>query len=589
MVRTDSTTPTPGRRMWDVGLWMVAILLAGGGLTLALRRPSPAADAILRTTSLPPKSERLPPGVWFQEVASTSGIDFHHESGAAEVMYMPESMAGGVCLLDYDRDGRLDVYYVQAGRVLGATHDTPGNRLYRQVADDRFQDVTADTGTGDTGYGMGCTCGDFNNDGWTDVYVTNAGPNVLFQNDGAGGFTDVTQRAGVGDDRFGASASFVDYDNDGDLDLYVVNYVQWSIETEILCTSSTGLPDYCAPKVYPGPAFDVLYRNNGDGTFTDVTSEVGVSAMSGNGLGITHGDFNGDGLVDLAIANDLVANQLWINTEGGHFYDQALQKGVAYSGEGMPESGMGIDAQDVDQDGDLDILMTHFNEQTNTLYLNDQGFFTDDTARLGLGVSRPFTGFGTAMVDLNNDGRLEIYVANGRVALDMGENYTDDPYAEPNLLLEQEPDGVFKEVTPRGGTAKLLAHSSRGAAFGDYDNDGDIDVFVINRDGPAYLLRNVVGDRRNFINFRVLNRHGSDALGARVTIEYAGERRMRDVKVAYSYCSSNDPRVHFGLGGAERVDKVVITWTEGASHTFGPFNARSFVELKPDGTHRLLP
>ncbi|MEE9294199.1 MAG: CRTAC1 family protein [Phycisphaerae bacterium] len=565
--RTDS----PGI---SLGLIAAGLLLAALGVTIALRRPVGREES---AGSPAPAATAL---IWFDEVAAESGIDFQHVSGQAEKRYFPEIMSGGVGLIDYDRDGHLDVYFVQGGRVVGPPPDRPGNRLYRNLGNGRFADVTAQAGVGDKGYGMGCACGDFDNDGWTDIYVTNVGPSLLYRNNGDGTFSDVTDRAGVGDPSFGSSAAFTDYDHDGDLDLFVVNYTRWSAQTEIECFAPNGRLDYCGPTNYQQPAPDTLYRNEGDGTFTNVTRSAGIAAAFGNGLGIVATDLDGDGWTDFAVANDLMANQLWINNRDGTFREEGLVRGMAYNGEGFAESGMGIDAQDIDDDGDSEVFMTHFDGLTNTLYINDGGLFDDRTSHYGLMGSLPFTGFGTALIDLNNDGLLDIYVANGRVAGGDAGAGEEKRYSELNQLFEGLGDHTFREVFPRGGTQDPLVHSSRGAAFGDYDNDGDVDIFVVNRDAPAYVLNNRGSPVNHWTMFRVVNHHGADAIGARVQIEVDGHKRFRDVRTGYSYCASNDPRVHFGLGTVSRVDGVEVRWVDGTVQRFGSFTADQIVELK---------
>ncbi len=578
-----------GLRMlaYAVGLALFAV-----GVVLALwgtpHRSAPTTAP--PTTLLPPAPTVVPSGeaagdVWFEETAQQSGIDFWHTSGAGGGWHMPEIMSGGVCILDYDRDGRLDVYFVTGGRIEGADETTPTNKLYRNLGDGKFADATKGSGTTDRGYGMGCTTGDYDNDGWTDLYVTNAGPNILYRNRGDGTFENVTAAAGVGDPAFSSSAVFADYDQDGDLDLYVANYVLWTADSDVRCTSSSGQPDYCTPNAYRARHTDTLYRNEGNGTFSDVSEASGITSMTGNGLGVVACDFSADGRLDFAVANDLTPNQLWINQGDGTFRDESLERGVAYSAEGMAQAGMGLDARDVDEDGDFDLYITHFAHETNTLYIDEGDYFTDATTRFGLNASRPFTGFGTGIIDFNHDGRRDIYVANGRVARTGQTHFDpDDPYAEPSQLFEQLPDGMFREVLPRGGTARLLIRSARGAAFADYDEDGDVDIFVANRDGPAWLLKNLVGSRGNWIMLRVVNEHGSDAIGARVTIEYEGRKRIDDVRPGYSYTASSDPRVHFGLGDVRRVDAVTVVWPGGLSRKFSSLDANHVYELKPDGT-----
>ena len=527
------------------------------------------------------RGEAASAGVWFEDVADHCGIDFRHVSGHDGTFYFPEIMSGGAGLFDYDRDGDLDVYLVQGGRVVDPPATVPPNRLYRNRGNGTFEDVTDEAGVGDHGYGMACIAGDFDSDGWPDLYVTNCGPNVLYRNNGDGTFTDVTATAGVGHPTYSGAAVFVDYDYDGDLDLFLTNYVNWSRETEIECRDLDGRLDYCNPTNYGAPAPDVLYRNNGDGTFTDVTEAAGVSSMFGTGVGVVCGDFNLDGYVDLSVANDGMANQLWLNRGDGTFREEALVHGVAYSGQGVPEASMGIDAHDIDDDGDLDVIMGHYAAETTTLYINYVDYFEDETLRHGLAATRPYTSFALAFVDLDNDGDLDLYSANGRAVLGPVQTPTDDPYAQPNQLFERQPDGTFVEVIPLGGSAENLVHTSRAAAFGDYDNDGDIDIIIVNKDAPTYVLRNRTDGRNHWIMFRVVNRQGSTALGARVQVEVAGKTRYSRVRVSYSYFASNDPRVHFGLGTEKRVNNVQVTWTDGTTRNFGDFTADQFVELKP--------
>ncbi len=519
---------------------------------------------------------------WFFDIALERGIDFHHESGTGEKKYMPEIMSGGVCLLDYDQDGYLDVYFTQGGSLTSRTADTPGNRMFHNLGNGHFEDTTKLLQVGDPRYGMGCAVGDYNNDGRPDLYVTNAGQNTLYENTSSPdnpGFREVTARAGVGHPGFGSSAAFVDYNRDGLLDLFVVNYVHWSPQRELVCTGPRGQPDFCVPNAYKAPAPDVLYKNNGDGTFSDVTASSKISTAFGNGLGIACADFDGDSWVDVVVANDLLANQLWINKRDGTFEDHALVQGAAFDGNGVAESGMGVDVQDVDYDGDLDLLMTHFQGQTNTLYLYEGSFFHDRTIRMGLGSSSPHTGFGTAIMDFNNDALLDIYVADGRVTLPQGDPIYDDAYADENQIFKGLTAGGFEEVLPVGGADMDQHHSSRGAAVGDFDNDGDVDIFVSNRDGPAYLLDNRSADGNHWIGFRILNEYKSDAIGARVEIEFDGLTRFKDVRTAHSYCSSSDPRVHFGLGSVDRIERVTVAWANGKSESFGPYDSDQYITI----------
>ncbi|MGH9201560.1 MAG: FG-GAP repeat domain-containing protein, partial [Vicinamibacterales bacterium] len=438
---------------------------------------------------------------------------------------LPEIMGGGVALFDMDGDGDLDLYLVQSGSVLKAGAKDPPNRLYRNRGDGTFDDVTAGSGADVAGYGMGVAAGDYDNDGDTDLFVTNNGPNVLLRNEGSGRFSDVTGKAGVAGRGWSTSAAFFDGDADGDLDLFVLRYINWSPGGELQCFSMTGAPDYCSPRNYDAPLSDVLYRNDGDGAFTDVSDRAGLHAAFGNGLGVVVTDANRDGRPDVFVANDAMPNQLWINGGQLRFTDEALVRGTAVDEDGSAKSGMGIDAKDIDDDADEDVLVVNLDSESDSLYRNDGAFFSDATAAAGLrAVSRPFTRFGTAWLDVDNDGWLDLYQANGRVG-QQAERYGTDVYAEPSLLYRGAAGGTFTEVRPRGGTASLLIASSRAAAFGDIDNDGGVDVVVVNRDHGPFVLHNVAPNRGHWLTLRVVEPNGRDSLGAQVTA-MVGERRL---------------------------------------------------------------
>ncbi len=521
------------------------------------------------------------PAPWFEEVSAAAGIDFVHVRGGEIRHWFPEIMSGGAGWCDYDGDGDLDLYLVQGGDLDPRTPNRPGNRMYRNLGDGTFADVTTETRLGDTGYGMGVACGDYDGDGDLDLYVTNVGANALYRNDGERGFTDTTAQTGTGDAGWGASAAFVDYDGDGDLDLFVVNYVDWSPEREIVCSSGARRRDYCQPENYNAPGRDTLYRNDGERGFTDVTSESGISSAYGDGLGVLAEDLDLDGRPDLYVANDGDPNQLWINQGGGRFQDRALLSGAAVNMIGQAEAGMGVAAGDVDGDGALDLFMTHLRGETNTLYVNRDGFFEDVSATAGVAAAGvAYTGFGTALADFDHDGELDVYVANGRVGQTLAPLVEDDPFAEPNQLFRGLGSGRFDEVMPRGGTASELVGNSRAAAFGDYDNDGDIDVAVVENGGRARLLRNLAGERGRWVTFRVVGVDGGDALGARVGARAGGRTRWRTVTSAYSYCASNDPRAHFGLGEAAVVEEVRVLWPGGGTESFGPFETGKLHELR---------
>jgi hypothetical protein len=506
---------------------------------------------------------------WFEEVAEKSGIRFAHRSGHRDKFYLPEIMGGGAALFDMDADGDLDLYLVQSGSLSAPRDKADGNRLYRNRGDGTFEDATAGSGAVVAGYGMGVAAGDFDNDGRVDLYVTSLGGNVLLKGDGRGRFADVTAKARVVSAGWSTGAAFLDYDADGDLDLFVVHYLNWQRAAEVECYSLTGLPDYCSPKTYDLPAQSTLLRNNGDGTFTDDTDRAGLRTATGNGLGVVAGDVDGDGRVDVFVANDGTPNHLWMNRGGGRFENAALKMGAAVDLDGKAKAGMGVSMADVDVDGDLDLLVVNLDGESDSFYRNEKTFFRDDAAAVGLrAVSRPFTRFGAALLDFNNDGLLDLYEANGRVGR-QSTMFSADPYAEPNLLFRGVAGPRFEEVTPRGGTAQLLVASSRAAAFGDVDNDGGLDIVVVNRDARAHLLRNVVAGRGHWTMLRVVDDHGRDALGAEVTMTVGGRTIRRDVRAAYSYLASNDPRVHVGLGQETVARDVRVLWPTGKRERFG--------------------
>ena len=554
------------RRLSVAGVGAVSLLIG------ACSEPQETAPAAL------PDSVVASSAVWFEEVAAERGIEFRFESGHLENYYMPEIMAGGAALFDMDSDGDLDAYLVQGGSLTAALNSRPSNELYRNKGDGEFENV-ADSGTAHKGYGMGVAVGDYDSDGAPDLYVTNVGANVLLRNEGDGRFRDETATAGVGDEAWSASAAFVDYDADGDLDLFATKYMNWSVALERPCFSPVGESDYCYPPVYNAQAPDLLYRNNGDGTFAEIAFEAGLHEAYGNGLGVVTGDFNADGRTDIFVANDGSKNQLWVNRGDGTFADEALLRGCAVDETGRAKAGMGVDAIDVDDNSTLDLIIVNLREETNSFFLNQGQYFVDATASAGLTTgSDLLTRFGVAFIDFDNDALLDLYAANGRIA--KSNSTQDDRFALPNILFRGATGGRFEEVRPMGGTVELLVATSRAAAFGDVDNDGGIDLLVVNRDAPAYLLHNIVINRGHWISFRVLNEHGAEALGANVTFEAGEAVKTRDVKSAYSYQAANDPRIHSGLGEVDRVSRVRVRWLDGQIEHFGSFAADQIVDLR---------
>ena len=510
---------------------------------------------------------------WFEEQAAERGIDFVHESGFDGTPMLPDIVGGGAALVDVDGDGDLDAYFVQSGRLPGRQGPAPANRLYLNRGDGNFD--ASDAGA-DAGYGMGVAAGDYDDDGDVDLYVTNVGPNALLRNDGNGAFTNVAGVAGVADPGWGSAAAFLDLDADGDLDLFLVNYINWSLVIERDCHHA-GAPTYCAPTTYNAPAPDKLFRNNGDGTFSDVSVAAGLPAAYGNGLGVVGADFDRDGRTDVFVANDRNVNQLWMNQGDLRFQDQAADWGCAVDEHGMAKAGMGVAAADVDDDGDSDLLVVNFKGETDSFFRNEGAWFSDHTARVGLGaLSGRHTRFGVALADFDNDGVLDLYEANGKV--DGDPSAVPDAFAEPNVLYRGVADGSYRLAMMEDG-GQALVHTSRGVAVGDVDEDGGLDMLVVNRDGHAYLLMNRA-PRGNWVRFRVLAASGRNAHGATVSATVGDVRMHRDVQPAASYFASNDPRVHFGLGEASAATDVVVRFPGGAEQAFGDFAGGETWELR---------
>jgi enediyne biosynthesis protein E4 len=523
----------------------------------------------------------------FDEVAGGLGLRFRHYNGMTGKLYLPEIMGAGAALFDYDNDGDLDVFLVQGSvlepgdkpnRTLFPWSEPiePRGKLFRNdlvIRNDttralRFTDVTGTSGIETRGYGMGVSVGDINNDGWSDLYVTNLGPNQMFLNNRDGTFSDVTKKSGTDDIRWSTSASFFDYDRDGRLDLMVVNYAEFSTASSPTCYAATSAKDYCTPRAFRPPG-NRLFHNIGNGTFEDVTAAAGVAKEFGHGLGVVTVDFDGDGWIDIYVANDGDPNQLWINQKDGTFKNDALLAGAALNRNGQAEAGMGVDAADFDGNGTDDIFVTHLMDETNTLYTNlGKALFEDRTRETGLGMpGRRFTGFGTLFFDYDNDGWLDLFVANGAVQLLPELMQKGDPYplGQPNQLFHNERNGKFVEVSERAGETLQLLEVSRGAAFGDIDNDGDIDVLVTNNNGPARLFLNQLGNQSHWLGLRLVGRNGRDMLGARVEVVVTKNNLLwRRARTDGSYLSANDPRVVVGLGSASQVDAVRVHWTDGS-------------------------
>ena len=530
------------------GIAAFALTLLGGEAAPALERQEDA-------------------GVVFSEVAGQAGISFRHENGATPDKYLPETMGGGAVIFDYDNDGWPDVLLINGGSYVDAdVQNGARHRLFRNEADGAFTDRTESAGLGISGYGMGACAADYDNDGWMDVYVTSVEADRLYRNTGQGSFVDVTGESGAGAGEWSASCAFADVDRDGDVDLYVTRYVDFRSDNNKYCGDEvTNVRVYCHPNVYNGLS-DVLYRNDGDGTFTDISREAAVDTTEGKGLGVVFGDYDDDGWIDIYVANDSVRNFLYRNMGGGAFEEVGLLAGVALGEGGQPLAGMGTDLADVDNDGRLDIIVTNLSRQTHNLYRNiGSGFFVDATFPTGVGAATlPFVGFGAVFLDYDNDADLDLAIANGDV-IDNVEMFRDDTtYPQRNLLLANDGSGRFTDVGPRSGPGFALEKVSRALAAGDLDNDGDLDLIIVNAGQTVDLLRNDGGNRNNSILVRLVGEESNrDGVGALLRLEVDGTTRVRVVKAGSSYLAQNDLRVHFGLGQAEFADRLEVIWPSG--------------------------
>ena len=577
---------------------LTVLLIAGLASGCKPDRPAPPAAAADSTGTGAAGAVE-----WFTDIAAASGLDFVHFNGMSGQHYYPEIMAPGVALLDYDNDGDLDVYVVQ-GQMLGAANNVrdaifpptgvPEDGLFRNdltVNPDgsralRFTNATRQSGIDIRSYGMGVAAGDVDNDGWVDIYRTGLAGSVLLHNNRDATFTDVTKNAGVGNPGgWAVSAAFVDFDRDGWLDLFVGNYLIYSLAADLHCMSVAGQRDYCPPNSYRAQP-SRLYHNRRNGTFEDVTGKALAGGAYGPALGVSTADFNGDGWIDIYVANDGEPNLLWINQRNGTFKETAQLAGAAVNGAGNAEAGMGVDAGDFDNDGDEDLFVTNWQNQMNTLYVNDgSGTFDDRKAASGLGrPSLAKTGFGTAWIDIDNDGWLDLLAVNGGVATIEAQARANDPFPlrMSNQLYRNRRDGRFEEVSDRAGSVFGLADVGRGAAVGDIDNDGDSDVVIGNAAGPVRLLRNNVGSRAHWIGLRLVGaRTPRDMLGARVEIARAGQPTLfRRARADGSYASANDPRVLVGLGVSAEAAHVRVVWPDGRTEEWPRIQADRWTTLR---------
>lgn len=543
-----------------------------------------AAGVALATP--PPLRASSTSAVTFVDVARSAGITFQHNNAASAEKYLIETMGSGCGWIDFDQDGLLDLYLVNgaATNVYRPAHSLR-SALYRNNGDGTFTDVTEKAGVGAEGlFGMGVAVGDFDNDGFPDLFVCGYGRSILYHNNGNGTFTDVTKRTGVENaGRWASSAAWFDYDNDGRLDLVIANYVDWSPERNFYCGDrGPGMRSYCHPDDF-NPEPPTLFHNNGDGTFTDVSKSSGLAAKPGNGLGVVTFDYDNDGWQDIFIANDHMPNSLFHNNRNGTFSEVGYLAGVAVSADGQFEAGMGTDAADTTNNGRMDLVVMHLDMQLARLYQNlGDGTFEDATARSKLSYSTfHMSEFGTKLFDYDNDGWRDLFMANGHVLDNIQRYRAEVSYAEPKLMFRNIGQGVFENVSDRLGADFVLPRVSRGAAVGDFDNDGDLDILVNNCGQAPQLLRNDGGNRNHWLEILPLGtKSNRDGVGARVKL-VSGDLVLYDQrKGGMSYQSAQDTRLHFGLGQRTKIDSIEIEWPSGIKTKLGGVKCDQIIAIE---------
>jgi len=534
-------------------------------------------------------SAALPPFSRFTDVAAQAGLTQPIVYGpTGEVPYIIESMGGGCAFFDYDNDGWIDIF-ILGGRLLESTPPGSGNHLYRNNRDGTFTDVTAKSGLGDPGWANGVCVGDYNNDGFEDLFLTYYGHNRLYRNNGDGTFTDVTAQAGLlhSGNRFGTGCTLLDYNRDGYLDLFVANYVEFDLATaprpniHVATCSYQGVAVYCGPRGLPIPTH-ALYRNNGDGTFTDVSTTSGIDKVrTSYGLTAVSLDVDEDGWPDILLAADSTPSLLFMNNRDGTFREEALIRGLAVSSNGQEMAGMGIASGDYDLDGHIDIFKTHYQMQSNGLYhATGKGDFDDVTVESGIGVERRFVSWGDCILDLDNDGWPDIFYVTGNVYPELERVFSRFPARSQPILFRNLRNGTFTEIGEEAGPAFAAHHSSRGCAFGDFDNDGDIDILVMNQNEPPSLLRNDAPATNHWIKVRLEGtKSNRSAIGARVLVHYGEHVQAQQVMSQSSYLSSNDPRLHFGLG-REGIVSIEIHWPSGNVENYRTLPANQLVTIR---------
>jgi enediyne biosynthesis protein E4 len=550
--------------------------------------------SVATTTALAPKSASIaltmpssrPSGpIVFTDVTAQAGIHFKHNTGAFGKKYLPETMGSGVCFIDYDNDGWQDILLVNSMDWPGHKTGNSFPALYHNNKDGTFTDVTLQAGLAVEMYGMGCAIGDYDNDGYDDIYITTVGSNHLFRNLHNGKFADVTAKAGVADPGFSASAAWVDYDNDGKLDLFVTHYIQWSINTDQYCSLDNKNKSYCTPQRYKGQS-STLFHNRGDGTFENVTKKAGLYDSTGKALGVAVLDYDNDGWIDLFVSNDTEPNKLYHNNRNGTFTDVGVAAGLAYGEAGTARAGMGTDAGDYDNSGWQSLVLGNFTNESMSLYHNDgSGLFMDEAPATGIArISNKSLTFGTFFFDYDLDGLPDILAVNGHVSDDVSVVQPNVKYAQPPHLFRNLGSNKFEETTTKVGSALGCPVVGRGAAFADYDLDGDLDLVITANNGPARLMRNDNGNQNDMLRIKTIGtRSNRDGIGAKVTIKMNnGTRLFGMVKSGSSYLSQSELPLTFGLGkpdGAKTVS-VEIVWPSGQKDSISNVKANQLITVK---------